>query len=93
MSESIQVGDLVMVVRPLWCGHGTKLGLVGVVTTIWPNHDNGERCDTCHALLGNSPAVFITGNVLPFDLYRLKRIDPLADAISEDARKTSKEPA
>jgi len=93
MSESIKVGDLVMVVRPLWCGHGKKLGVVGAVIQILPNHDNGEKCDTCHALLGPSTVVSLAGHERPFDLYRLKRIDPDANAISEDARKTIKEPA
>ena len=94
MSEPIKVGDLVMVVRgnPC-CGQSYSLGKIFCVAEIDTVY--GSTCTFCGAPVEYAlPAAFRNvGDMTGSQLRKLKRIDPPADAVSEDARKTIKEPA
>ncbi|MHB8388065.1 MAG: hypothetical protein ACYDBH_00625 [Acidobacteriaceae bacterium] len=87
--EQIKVGDLVVVVRPVTCCQHNRAhadyGYVFAVESIL----SGIICPTCGAQRGMRAG----GSGRNYDVDRLQRIDPAADAISEDARKSIEEPA
>ena len=94
MSEPIKVGDLVIVVRgnPC-CGQSSILGKIFYVAEIDTVY--GSTCTFCGAPAEYAlPAAFRNvGDITGTQLRKLKRIDPPADAVSEDARRLMKEPA
>ena len=77
MSERIEVGDLVQVVRPaLCCGASKSVGKVFVVDNIYSGPTG--VCLGC----GNTDQVVLgrrAGNRNGWDIRRLKRIPPLAE--------------
>jgi hypothetical protein len=76
--KPISVGDLVMVTKPLSCGHGSGLGHVGKVKKI-KGESGAASCKVCDAF--DTPGALVaqldTGDA--FMLYRLKKIPPLTE--------------
>ena len=96
MSEQIKIGDLVMVVR----GHACLLARFGgvpfTVTAIHQAVNGGWYCPKCrtHYAGGDEPGAqpdFYKKGPAGIPLSWLKKIDPPADAVSEDARKPIEE--
>ena len=84
MSERIEVGDFVQVVRPpLCCGIGKAIGYVFKVEGILLA-DPGT-CNYCGSPHVNDIAV---GYEAKCSLYTLKRIPPLAELESQQERET-----
>ena len=76
MNEKIEVGDLVMVVKPKPCGCTDTIGIVFTVSNL--NYRRGFWCSLCNGMnLYSGLGAFGYKNY-SFPLYRLKRIDPPA---------------
>lgn len=90
--KPIQVGDLVMVVRPPRCGCPSKnIGKIFTVAFLKPTNGLYIGCD--HEAYSKLCAVSHLG--IKIDIPRLKRIDPdcLRDDVREAEKLPTKEPA
>ncbi len=84
MSERIEVGDLVMVVKPSPCGCINALGYVGVVSRIYPVIKN--HCITCGDVRQRDIVAKLRDGTC--EVSRLKKINPPAQ---DESIETSKE--
>ena len=91
MSAQIEVGDLVMVIKPKPCGHAL-FGYVFFVTAILPNWCDKHQCWTCGAFAPETGLLARGaggGSTIP--LWRLKKVHPLAEpeTVETDERITA----
>lgn len=71
----IKAGDLVMVVRPARCGCASRaLGQIFTVSGLY----HGCHCSGCKAI-SLEPCALVDGKWVAFELWRLKKIEPLND--------------
>ena len=97
MSEPIKVGDLVMVVRGHKCLLEKWGGVPFTVSALVSPRGGGWKCLHCGKYNAGPDEVGAAGliddlsSAVPISF--LLKIDPPADAVSEDARKPMKEPA
>ena len=94
MSEPIKVGDLVRIVYSRACCEATCCGgEMFIVAMINEPPPSWKRCAHCGIPWPNenraASSIYEGGCPLSW----LRKINPPADAVSEDARKTSAEPA
>ena len=77
MSERIEVGDLVMVVKPTPCCGNTKaIGAVFVVDFVGSKHTHTE-CAYCRLITKSTRYAYVTKSQC-YDIPRLKKIVPPA---------------
>lgn len=95
--KPIQVGDLVMVIRPSGCTNcEPRFGRIGTVVAITPERTPKWECAGCGRVFkkynDNSPKITIEDG-RSYQAWRLKRIDPPALLESTRTEETLKEPA
>jgi hypothetical protein len=77
----IQIGDLVMVVRPIdCCGHTQGMGRVFIVEFL---RGGPNMCGACGHQSADVVDAWYSGSNLAFPLQRLKRLKPL-DELERD---------
>ena len=94
MSEPIKVGDLVRIVYSRACCEATCCGVeMFIVAMINEPPPSWKRCAHCGIPWPNENRAARSIKACGLPLSWLRKIDPPADAISEDARRPMKEPA
>ena len=89
MRKEIQVGDLVVVVKPTYCcGYARSLGMTFVVNKIM---EGPSRCGNCGAIDETLDALKPDGDWA--ELGRLKRIPPLKELEGQRTEEERREPA
>jgi threonine dehydrogenase-like Zn-dependent dehydrogenase len=90
MSDKISAGDLVVIIKPLACGHG-QTGYIFTVKELVLSAPGGGFCSQCKAIFPNQflAARHPDGDMT--DILRLKRIPPLSEM--EHTKETESVPA
>jgi hypothetical protein len=90
MSERIEVGDLVMVVRPRLCGCASNIGFVFRVQEVQRAGGLGGRCVTCgRHTFGPEAMIAVKPDGAVTELNRLRRIPPLTEPAHHEEKETA----
>ena len=89
----IQVGDLVQVIKPLFCcGDTSHCGRIFKVIVF--NTDLADTaCQLCGGTANPTANALFSGATIGYDVRRLKRIPPLSELEGERTEENLKEPA